>query len=359
MLAIFIFFLLFFGISVTYFWLQFLLKMKQVNKFKHNINFIVRIVNKIFKEIFKFNKLFYTKLESLKAFSKNAIFEVIHYYKINDSIISKCRKLILYFSMLKATHNKVYVKENLNSVSINQILSIKINSIKNILKRIYYNIMIKLTIWPLTKHLNITLIYGIILRILYYRFSITQANFWPIISNPIDNPSENYYNREWDAVDVNFNPSKTLYEEMNGDSDPNKSAQDTSSESESEEEIMYSPVIIFDAYKTHMKNCSSSGEMVKRSLDFVHTQFPHELLAKTKEELGSPESQFNVFQDQLIKEININTQVDAHLLLFFQAGLATYNAATLLDILEKPESQQVIEQIYFATIKQIVDKRNS
>lgn len=233
----------------------------------------------------------------------------------------------------------------------------KKNSIKNVIKRIFYNMMVKLTIWPLTKPFNITLISGIILRLIYYRFSITQASFWPIISNPIDTPPENYYNREWDPVDVNF--SKTLYEEMNGESDPNDSNSESESDSETGILNKYSSVIIFNTFKEHMKNCSTPEQIVARSMDFIETKFPHQLLAKTSDELNNEGALINVFQEKLSKEIILDNEIDTSLFIFFRAGISTYNAAMLLDILNKPESQKVVEQVFFATVKHIVDKMNS
>jgi len=186
---------------------------------------------------------------------------------------------------------------------------------------------------------------------------------WPIISNPIDGPAEDYYGIDWDS-----SARLTIYEQMNGANDPNDSsesekASDSPSDSESDKPIQnesdrllenklvlneYSTHVIFNTYKMHVLN-SNDDNIMRSSLRFMATQFPSELLPKTEDHIKDPSSLFNLFLEKT-EEISLKSQLDLNLLIYFRASITTYGGGGVLLGVNNVESHPMMEQIFSANV---------
>ena len=80
-------------------------------------------------------------------------------------------------------------------------------------------------------------------------------------------------------------------------------------------------------------------------MNFMATQFPEKLLAKTREDISNNESLLNRFLDTLG---DIATRENLPILVNFKASIATYNSGLVMGTLD---NTVLIEQIYMQTVK--------
>lgn len=228
---------------------------------------------------------------------------------------------------------------------------------KKAIKKMYYNIMLKLAIWLITKQVWITIICSITFHIILNK-NIVYASHSDL-AEIYEAWLEGVVGESLDHVDISFNdnPSMTSYEHMHGRTDPNDTSENDSkseneSGSDSEKEILDKNVRvaeIFDKYKTVLKESTTPEEVIKNTMDFMHTKFPHELLAKTEEELGNSQAPINVFQDKLMETINFDDKYEYLSYIYLRAGISTYNSVLLLNAWD----DKVIPLIFFNTVNML------
>lgn len=146
----------------------------------------------------------------------------------------------------------------------------------------------------------------------------------------------------------------TIFEEMNGISDNNATSESDTDSSTSDSDI--SPTIVFNTYRDMISDCRTSDHFLKTGINFIHTMFPHELLANTFEELKINDSPINLFQTQLHNELKDSLTENENIMLaylHFKTALITYNTVILTNSLDVPE---VVEFAYNKIFINLIDK---
>ena len=110
-------------------------------------------------------------------------------------------------------------------------------------------------------------------------------------------------------------------------------------------------VTVFCDYLDYMADCKEENA-ISQCLEFMHSKFPHQLLAKNEFELQDTKSPINVFQDTLNAQMMSGQYEEPmmHMYISFRAGISSYNGGLLLNELDNPE---IMEKIYINTIKVI------
>lgn len=181
-----------------------------------------------------------------------------------------------------------------------------------------------------------------------------QTNFDP---DPVRYQESDFFPsvRQRDPYPIDSHPDNgnkfTGPEPKSESSESSKESSDSESDSDSDPVNNYSTQIILNNYKMYVADSTGDHEFIGRSLHFIATQFPEELLGKTEPEITDDQSVVNRFLTKLSDECPDN--VSLRELISLKASITTYNYGAVLNVLD---NEELLEKVYLHTIQMIIKK---
>ena len=96
----------------------------------------------------------------------------------------------------------------------------------------------------------------------------------------------------------------------------------------------YSPIIIFESFKNFIGPYTSNDKiLIQKCMEYMHTMFPSDLLATTSQDIVSPQSVINRFQELMDNRIRVFSSNDILFYLYFKSSIIVYNNGVVLNVL--------------------------